>query len=77
MLCASELTPDSYIYKTMLEISTKMATVNQIKLYFDTCDSQIFTQLTEDFVTLNEDHTTRTLRGIASDITIQFTGIVK
>ena len=61
----------------MLESSTPMATVNHIKLYYNTCASHMSTPFKEDFVTLNEEHTDGTLNGIASGITIWGTGTVK
>ena len=46
-------------------------------MYFDTCVSHTFTPFKENFVTLNEDHTGRTLDGIAFGLTIRGTGTVK
>ena len=77
MMCVLELTPDSYTCKAMLESSTKMAKVKHVKIYFDTCASHTFTPFKEDFVTLNEDHTVRTLDRIAFGLTIRGTGTVK
>ena len=54
-----------------------METVENIKLYFDTCASHMSTLFKEAFVTLNKDHTSGTLYGIASGITIRVTGTVK
>ena len=54
-----------------------MATVKHVKLYFYTCASHMYKPFKEDFVTLNEDHTDRTLNSIASGITIWGTGTFK
>ena len=54
-----------------------MLTVKQFKMYFDRCVSHMYTPFKEDFVTLNEDHTSGTLNGIASSLTIQGNGTVK
>ena len=77
MTCASELTPDSDTCKAMVKSSTPMATVNHVKLYFDTCASHISVPFKENFVTMNEDHTSGTLDGIAYGIIIQCTFTVK
>ena len=70
MPCDSELTPESDTCKAMVEISTPMATVKRVKLYFDTCASHMSTLFKEDFVILNEDHTSGTLDIIAYGLTI-------
>ena len=54
----------------MVASATPMTTVKHIKLYFDTCDSQMSKPFNGDFVTLNEDHTSRTLEGIYSGLII-------
>ena len=77
MLCVSEVTPDSGTGKAMVESSTPMATVNQVQLYSDTCNSHMSTTFKENFVTLNEDQTSGNLNGIASGITIRGTSTVK
>ena len=54
-----------------------MSTVKHVRLYFDTYASHMSTPFEEDFVTLNEDHTSLTLNSIASCLTIQGTGTVQ
>ena len=61
----------------MVESSTTMATVKHVKMYLGTCYSHMHTSFKEYFVTLNEDHTSITLYGIDSSITIQGNGTVK
>ena len=61
----------------MVARSTTMATVNHVKLYFDTCASHMSTPFKEYFVTMNEDHTSINLYGIYYGITIQCNGTVK
>ena len=60
----------------MVESTTLMETVKHVKLHFDTCSSHMSTPFKEDFVTLNEDHTSGTLDSITAGLTIQGTGTV-
>ena len=59
-MCVYELTPESDTQKSTVESSTPMATVKNVKLYFDTCASNMSTPFKEDFVTRNENHTEKT-----------------
>ena len=54
----------------MVASSTTMATVEHIKLYFDTCDSQMYTPFKGDFVILNEEQNAGTLNRIDYGINI-------
>ena len=70
MSCASELSPDYDTFKSMVARYNPMETVKHVKLYFDTCATHMSTPFKEDPGTLNEEHTSVTLDGIASGLAI-------